>query len=176
MKVKEVNPEVFITCEDITKVNAQDLEFLKRKASSNERRRVRLCAHKDIQDQVHEMLIVHSRDAYVRPHKHINKSESLHVIEGRAYAVIFDEAGGISEVIQMGESGSGLTFYYRIAESVYHMLLITSDFFVFHEAVQGPFDKSKNIFASWSPEEGNSDAVNVFKRNLEKKLDVKEVR
>ena len=144
MKVNEFNPEVFFTSEDITKVNHQDLEFLKDKASKNERRRVRLCAHKNMQDKVHEMLIVHSIDAYIRPHKHIGKAESLHVIEGRADAIMFDENGNISEIIHMGNCNSGLIFYYRIARPVYHTLIITTDFFVFHEAVEGPFDKQKN--------------------------------
>ena len=166
MKVTEFNPEVFFTSEDITKITNQDLEFLKKKASSNERKRMRLCAHKNVQDKVHEMLIVHTKDAYVRPHKHIGRAESLHVIEGKAEAIIFDEKGIISEVIHMGDYNSGLTFYYRIANAVYHTLIITTDFFVFHEAVEGPFDNAKNIFAPWSPEEGDYRNIDKFKQSL----------
>jgi len=174
MKITEFNPEVFFSREDITKVSNQDLEFLKKKASNNERRRVRLCTHKNLQDKVHEMLIIHGKDAYVRPHKHIDKSESLHVIEGKAYAIIFEESGKLSEIIPMGDCNSGLTFYYRIREPVYHSLIITSDFFVFHEAVEGPFDRSKTIFAPWSPGDDNHEKVKAFINSLKSCLEIKE--
>lgn len=170
MKIIEFNPEVLLTNDDVAKVTAKDLEFLKTKSLNNERKRIRLCVHRNLKDQVHEMIIVHGKDAYVRPHKHLGRSESLHVIEGEAYAFLFDEDGKVSDIIHMGDKNSGRTFYYRISKAVYHSLIAVSDFFIFHEAVEGPFDKSKTIFAPWSPEDSELDKIKEFTKTLSNKL------
>lgn len=166
MRVREVSEEVLYGDEAVVKVNRADMESLKEQALLNSRKRIRLCAHKDVDDKVHEMLIVHTRDTYVRPHKHLTKSESFHVIEGSVGVVIFDEAGGIVEVIQMGDYSSGRRFYYRLSEPCYHTLLISSDFLVFHETANGPFKKSDTIFPSWAPEENDAAGQRRFMGRL----------
>ena len=93
MKYNRISNEVLYTDESITKIDQVDIESLKALAAKNSRKRIRLCAHPDMQDNLHEMIIVHARDAYVRPHKHIGKSESFHVIEGLLLVVVFDDEG-----------------------------------------------------------------------------------
>ena len=127
-----------------------------------------LCAHKDINALVHEMLIIHARDAYVRPHKHIGKSESFHVVEGEADIIIFNQQGDIKEVVSMGDYSSGKNFYYRITDALYHTVMITSEILVFHESTNGPFVRSDTIFAPWSPEEDNHAMAKEFMNKLEK--------
>ena len=166
MRVRKFNEEVLYGDEAVVKVSRADMESLKERAQLNPRKRVRLCAHKDIDDKVHEMLIVHTKDTYVRPHKHLTKSESFHVIEGSVNVVIFDEVGGIAEVIQMGDYSSGRRFYYRLSEACYHTLLISSDFLVFHETANGPFRRSDTIFASWAPDENDTAAQKQFMERL----------
>jgi cupin fold WbuC family metalloprotein len=100
------------------------------------------------------MLIVHGRDCYVRPHKHLAKSEAFHVIQGVVDIVLLDEAGKVVEVIKMGDYASGRKFYYRLADPLYHTLLIRSDWLIFHEITNGPFKREDTIFAPWAPEEG----------------------
>lgn len=166
MRIKQFNEEVFFADEGIVKVGRRDIEFLKEKARYNERKRIRLCAHKDVDDKLHEMLIVHTKDTYVRPHKHLNKSESFHVIEGSVDVIVFDEDGSIIEVIRMGDYLSGRRFYYRMSDPYYHTLLIRSDFLVFHETTNGPFKKSDTILAPWAPDETDSAAVKEFMEHL----------
>lgn len=153
MRTRPFNPEVFYTDEPVTKVNRDDIAYLKQLADQNARRRSRLCAHPDASDRLHEMLIVHPRDAYVRPHKHVGKSESFHLIEGLVDVVIFDDAGKVAELIRMGDYASGRQFYYRLAVPAYHTLLIRSEILVFHETTNGPFQPSDTVFAPWAPEE-----------------------
>ena len=116
------------------------------------------------------MLIVHTRNTYVRPHKHLNKSESFHLIEGSVDVVIFDEAGGVAEVIRMGDFASGRRFYYRIEQPAYHTLLITSDVLVFHETTNGPFRREETIFAPWAPEEQDQIARTGFLARLQEEM------
>ena len=49
-------------------------------AKRTNRKRIRICAHPSSKNAVHDMLIVHFRDTYVRPHKHLNKDETFHLI------------------------------------------------------------------------------------------------
>ncbi len=51
----------------------------------------------------------------------------------------------------MGDQRSGKIFYNRLDKQSYHMLIIKSDFLIFHEITSGPFDKNKTIFPKWAP-------------------------
>jgi len=166
MLTKEFNKEVLYTAEDLTKVSKADIQALKQKALGNERKRIRLCSHKDVNDSLHEMLIVHMRDAYVRPHKHINKCESVHIIEGSLDIVIFDEDGKVTEVTPLGDYASGRNFYHRMETALYHTFLFHSDFVVFHEITKGPFNRSDTIFSPWSPPESDPKAWEAYIEDL----------
>lgn len=154
IRVTEVNEEVLVTLDSIAKVTKDDIQWLKAKAAANVRERVRLCAHRNVEDAVHEMLIVHTKGTYIRPHKHPNKSESFHIIEGDLDIVVFDDAGDLLDVIEMGEYSSGSRFYWRLSESHFHTVIPRSDFVVFHETTSGPFERAtSNVAAPWSPGE-----------------------
>jgi cupin fold WbuC family metalloprotein len=171
MKVREFNKEVFYPVGDIVKISNRDMAFLRERALGNRRKRARLCAHGRIEDKLHEMFIIHAKDAYIRPHKHLGKSESVHIIEGSADVVVFDEAGGISENIALGEYSSGHQFYYRMPDNYYHTLLIRSEWLIFHEITSGPFNRSDTVFAAWAPEESAGDAaINAFLQRTARSL------
>jgi len=170
VKTKEFNKEVLYSVDTIVKVKDADIKRLKDQSGSNERKRIRLCAHRDVIDPVHEMLIIHTRDTYVRPHKHLNKTESYHIIEGTADIVIYDEMGVITDIINMGVYGTGMIFFYRINDPLYHTLRITSDYFVFHETTNGPFDKADTIWAPWAPQDNDHGLVDKFMKDLTWKI------
>ena len=161
-----LNPEVVYAEDQIVKVGSADIAGLKVLARANPRKRVRLCAHPGTEDALHEMLIVHQQDTYVRPHRHPGKSESFHIIEGVADVVIFTGEGEISEVIPMGTYGSDRVFFYRLGPSLFHTLMIRSSVLVFHEITNGPFRRADLVFAPWAPAEGNTAAATSFMRHL----------
>ena len=171
MRVKELNQEVLVADDKIGKVKRQDIEIMKKRAVNNQRRRIRLCAHSNVDDTLHEMLIVLAKSTYIRPHKHLGKSESLHAIEGIVDVVVFDENGNITEVIQIGDYPSGRSFYYRMSAPYYHTLLIRSDFLVFHETTNGPFKRSDTIFAPWAPDESDTTAGKAFMEELSRSVE-----
>src|SRR4051812_15824469 len=82
MAIIKFNDEVLYSDDLIVQVERPEIEQLKKAALLNPRRRIRLCAHRNVDSTLHEMLIVHTANTYVRPHKHLNKIESFHVIEG----------------------------------------------------------------------------------------------
>lgn len=154
----------------IVTVDASSIEMLVREAASNPRRRIRLCAHSGVEDAVHEMVIVHEQSCYVRPHKHIGKSESFHVITGEVDVVLFDDDGKVTDVFPMGPFASGRPFFYRIAEPLFHTLLIRSPYLVFHETTMGPFRRDQTSYAPWAPDGQQLEEVATFLEGLELEL------
>ncbi|OGS40849.1 MAG: hypothetical protein A3J82_09320 [Elusimicrobia bacterium RIFOXYA2_FULL_69_6] len=153
MRTRSVTSEVLYADEPVVRIRRDDLAPLIPAAAGNPPRRMRLCAHRSVSDALHEMFIVLAKDAYIRPHKHLQKSESFHVVEGRAEIVLFEEDGSLRQVIAMGDYSSGLCFYYRLADPCYHGLVVRSDAFVFHETTGGPLDPAQTVFAPWAPPE-----------------------
>lgn len=151
--LKEMSKEVYYVTDSIAKLSKKNIDFIKEKMINNNLQRIRICTHKEINDKIHEMFIVLRKTTYIRPHKHLNKSESFHLVEGKAKIIIFDDEGNIHDLIDVDNYGSGKKFYYRINNAYYHTVLVTSDFLVFHETVQGPFKKEDTVFAPWATEE-----------------------
>ena len=152
MENRKINDEVLYPKDKFVSLKAADLQFLKTEALKNPRQRIRLCAHANLDDKVHEMFIVHGADAYVRPHRHLNKTESLFLVEGEADAIFFNDAGDVVQRIAMGPMGSGKQFYYRLCEPLYHSLFIKSDAISFFEVTSGPFNPDDTQFPSWAPD------------------------
>jgi len=168
-KYRQQNAEVLYSKDSLTTADKSDIEHFKQLSSHNPRKRIRLCAHLDQDDLLHEMLIVHENNTYVRPHKHPGKSESTHIIEGLVDVVLFDDEGRIESVISMGDYATGKVFYYRMATPTFHTLIIRSEVLIFHETTNGPFDRSDTIFAPWAPEDADVDAVVSFMSDLDRR-------
>lgn len=160
--MKQINDEVFYADSKLVKICQKDIQALKEKAALAKRHRSRLCTHKDVEERLHEMLIIHHKNTYVRPHKHSGRSESFHIIEGTADIMIFDDQGAVSDIISMGDYRSGKIFYYRMPEGLYHSMVITSDVIVFHEITNGPFNKADTFFAPWAPDENDTQKAQDF--------------
>lgn len=154
MKYKKLNEEVLYTTEAVTRLGAADMAALAGMAAETSRHRVRLCTHESADSALHEMFIVHRRDAYVRPHMHRGRDESIHILAGDVDIVLFDQDGTVLELLEMSDYGSGRPFYCRIPKGTMHMLIIRSDVLVFCEATLGPFNRDDAVFASWAPKEG----------------------
>ena len=163
---RQESPEVYYSDARVVVAGQEDVAFVKAAAAATPRGRARLCTHGGAAAALHEMLIVHHRDVYVRPHAHVGKSESLLVIEGAAVAVLFYESGGIERAVEMASFGAGHCFYYRMPEGVFHTLLVRSEWLLFHEATIGPFDRATTVFPAWAPDGSDADATRVYLDSL----------
>ena len=152
-------------CFSIYKTDVQNLIQL---AKTTRRKRVRYCSHSSAKELVHEMFIVHPKGAYIRPHKHLKKTESMFVLDGEVDYVIFDDEGEVINVVPMGNFQSNKSFYQSTRTELFHSLIIHSDWLVFLEITQGPFEKDNVVFAEWSPEEIESIEVNKFTSKIKK--------
>lgn len=152
-KLKRVSDEVYIADDTIVRLGPGEMAFLKKQALSNERGRARICAHRTTDDPLHEMLLAISAASYIHPHKHSGKSESFLVLEGAVDVVVFEDSGEIAEIVELGDPSTGKSFYYRLADSVYHTLLIHGDLLILHEVTNGPFRRDEATFADFAPPE-----------------------
>jgi cupin fold WbuC family metalloprotein len=166
MQTRKENDEVLYAATDIVTVHRGDIGELKAGAEETARKRIRLCAHSTTQNRLHEMFIVLGKGSYIRPHRHAGKSESFHLVEGRLDIVIFDNAGNVVEIIDMGDYQSGRRFYFRIEQPVFHTVVVRSDFVIFHETTNGPFDRAATEYAPWAPEDSEIESGCLFIENV----------
>ena len=162
----KIGPEVYHSKETFFSLNKEDITKLINLAKKTPRNRIRYCSHSSDQDALHEMFIVHPKGAYVRPHKHINKIESMLVIDGEVDYIMFDDNGKIDNVVKMGDFETKKPFYQTIRKEKFHTLIIKSEWLVFLEITQGPFNKEDIIFAEWSPSENDSEKVKKFMKKI----------
>jgi cupin fold WbuC family metalloprotein len=163
-KFREQNAEVLYALDPIPVIDAKLIAELKERAFKAPRKRCRLCGHDDPDSPLHDMLIVLHQDGYVPPHRHHGKSESFHLIEGRAWLVAFDENGNLTLAKLMQPASEGGPFFYRMPPSIYHSLILETPWLVFHEATTGPFDITKTEMPTWAP---SADNVAEGRRYLE---------
>lgn len=159
MNLEKINDEVFVARDAIVRLDASAVDFVKRQALANTRKRARICAHRSTDDTLHEMLIAISDQSYIHPHRHVGKVESFHVVEGTVDVVIFDDTGAVAEVIELGDRDSGRSFYYRLAESRFHTLLLGTPWLVVHEVTNGPFRREETLLAPFAPDESDRSAI-----------------
>lgn len=148
-------PDVFKHTDAIIEIGPDWLARLKRAAQESPLRRARVCLHIDPEDAIQEMIIALCEDTLFRPHRHHDKTESFHIVEGELDLIVFDDGGRPLRIIQMGPIASGKTFCYRLNAPLYHALLPRTPFVIFHETTAGPF-RNDAEFAPWAPEQASA--------------------
>jgi cupin fold WbuC family metalloprotein len=166
VNLERINDEVFVAQDAIVRLGDEEIAFLKQQARANPRQRARICAHRSNDDALHEMLIAIAAASYIHPHRHLGKSESFHIVEGEVDVVVFDAAGEIAEVLELGPAGSGRRFFYRLDQSAFHTLLIRSEFLLVHEVTNGPFARNRTVLAPFAPPEGEAEKARVYMAGL----------
>lgn len=170
-KVRRESAEVLYCEDELVLVDAGDLAELERLARSAPRGRARICAHRSPSDPLHEMVIAVDRKSYIRPHRHLARTESFHVIAGAATVLLFGDDGSPRARLPLGDPGSGRAFYFRLDRPLFHALLVESAAFLFHEIALGPFDPAGSQPAPWSPEDRDPEAGRAFLADALRRLE-----
>ena len=162
---------MFYSRDPIISLTRKSLIALRQLAAENPLGRSRICTHLSTNDVVHEMLIVVMRESYIRPHKHLSKSESFHMIEGEMDILIFSDDGLLENVISMSSYNDSAKFYYRLCIPKFHTLVLKSECALFHETTSGPFNPKDSVGAPWSPPETGMPAdIQLFRSELDAKV------
>jgi cupin fold WbuC family metalloprotein len=160
--VRSLGPHAFESCLPFASLDRSAMQEVAADAVDAAKLRSRVCCHRGLSDSPQEMIICLEPRTYIRPHRHFGRAESGLGLRGAADAVFFNEDGAIQEVWPMGTYESGLRFFYRIQEPVFHCLLVRGEPFVFHEVSTGPFSRESTEFAPWSPPEEDAAAVGRY--------------
>ena len=148
-KFEILSPEVCKAREGVVTISRSDINSLKDRAKTSKLKRSRICVHTNSDNLVHEMIIAMAKETRITPHKHIDKEESFHILEGELTIVLFDENGLITERIDLGEYQSGQKFFYRLPKNLFHTVIVHSDIAVIHEVTNGPFVEGEAEFANF---------------------------
>ena len=154
----------------VVSLRRADLDFLKSEVYKTTRKRIRLCTHMNDDAKLHEMFVVYTDMTYVRPNLHIGKDESLHILEGEADFIFFDETGRVIEVVPLGEQASKKNFFVRVPQRMFHTIIMRSSHLVIHEATPGPFNRQDTVWAPWAPVDSDKVAVSQFQHALENQI------
>lgn len=154
--------ETLISKASNLEIDLRALQRLSQIAKNTKRARLRLCAHQNDEDPIHEMFIVHPKRAYVPPHKHLNKSESILILSGNCDYFIFSDQGEVKEKLSLGCVASGDSFFFRLQEPLFHTLLIHSPELIFLEITKGPFLRHDTVLADWAPDQTQSSEIESF--------------
>ena len=158
---------VFFVETDIALIEKHHYAMLKRLAMESPLRRARICLHADREDPLHEMVIAFCQDSYVAPHRHHNKSESFHLIEGQVMIVTFNEAGEPTYRVTLGDPSSGKPSIYRLNCKLWHTVIPLTEFVILHETTNGPFVRHQTDYATWGPKDGDLPAIEAFRQRAQ---------
>lgn len=129
------------------------------------RRMARICMHQDPNDGFHQMIIVQHYGNYYPPHRHPEKGEALHVIEGRVAFVTFNDDGSVLRSTILDPEDALIA---RCGIAQWHAVVPLSSRAVYHESKPGPYlGPGDSIFADWAPQSETPKAEIYLKRLLQ---------
>jgi len=159
-------PNVFYVEQAQHVCGPDDIDFLKDAAFSSPDRRSRLCLHSDRTAVHQQMLIAVHKTSYIRPHYHVGKDETYHFVEGTGLIVTFAESGTPKDFFKVGPAEDQRAFSFRVAQETTHSFHIESDWLIFWEVTQGPFDMDKTHYPSWSPNADDLDGIASLNKTI----------
>ena len=128
---------------------------LKEMATHYGDKNVRLCLHANSESLFHTMVILERSGKYYRPHKHLDKGECFHIIEGKMLILSFSDEGSVIDRCLLEPERA---FMYRVAENMYHVAIPLTNIVIYHESKLGPFLKENDsVFPLWAPDGSNED-------------------
>jgi len=139
------------------------LDELAAQAAASPRRRAHHNIHAGNADLVQRFLVTVSRDSYIRPHRHLARSELALVVRGGFDVLTFDDEGAVTERYAVGEGTSTIGF--ETPQGTWHTLIARADGSTFLEVKEGPYDPATaSQFAPWAPPEGDAAAPAFLER------------
>jgi cupin fold WbuC family metalloprotein len=136
-------------------INNQIILQLIEESKKNNSCDIRLSLHKDPSDKHHNMIILQHKGNYYRPHKHLAKPETYHLIKGKMAVFIFNDTGVIIDSVILDPQEN---FIYRIGANNWHVSIPLTEHVIFNESKPGPFIRQgDSIFAEWAHDGNNNE-------------------
>lgn len=161
----EARTLAFFAVEPCTGYDRSLLGLQKALAETSGRANVRLSLHGSPEDDFHDMLILEwPGSRYYRPHRHPSKGETIHLIEGRAAALVLDDEGEVARAFVLDSADRPLA---RIAAGHWHLVLPLSAPVVYHESKKGPFVREVDAeHPLWAPDGRDAQEARFYMERL----------
>ena len=109
MKFTKENNEVLYLKKDVTSFNNKNLKLLSDLSKKNKDEKIRICFHLNTNERIHQMLILHKKNYYIRPHKVVDKTETGLILKGECDLILFKSNGSINKVVHLGSINNNIT-------------------------------------------------------------------
>ena len=159
---RKISDGVYQADGSYVKLEEEHLKLLVEDAKTNKQGRARINFHPSPESQVHEMIIALDQKTRVNVHRHINKSESFHVIIGCLVVVLFDRESNITEEIILASKSPN--YFYRLNEDIDHLVIPISSYVVMHETTSGPFRKGDSRTPEWAKSQEGLDKIESLRK------------
>jgi cupin fold WbuC family metalloprotein len=139
-------------------IDARLIAELKQISTQRDNSNVRICLHESPEAEHHDMVALERKGRYYRPHKHFNKGDTSHMLEGRLRVFSFDTEGEVIDAVAIGPGE-----IYRTATNMYHAILPLTDYVIHHESKPGPFEgENDSIYPDWAPDGSDQAEVDAY--------------
>lgn len=147
-------------------IDTTQIRNLSAQAASSPRLRSNFNLHPELSDPVQRFLNAIEPGSYVRPHRHVEpvpKWELFVVLSGAVALLIFDDAGRVTERVELDAQGENVAV--EIAPGEWHSVVALKPGSVLLEFKQGPYaPASAKDFATWAPAEGEPGVAGMLER------------
>jgi cupin fold WbuC family metalloprotein len=163
MELKKLSAEAYQSNETIPFFSFdQHLPFLIEARKDSTRGRTRILMHPNSASKLHEMYVLYGKQTFIRANMHIDKDESVYVLEGIVDVVLFENAGNISEVVRLEANSASVGSFIILPANQYHTVIIRSEIALLFESTPGPFNPAVTVYADWSPLEDDLNSQRLF--------------
>ncbi len=143
----------------ITVIDGALLKEVCAEAEASPRRRKNRNFHPADDHPAHRLLNAMQPDSYIAPHRHLDqhKDETLVVLRGLLALMVFDDAGGVVQIVKVGAGGTAIGV--DIPHGTWHTAVALAPDTVFLEAKAGPYlPFTEAERAPWAPVENSVQA------------------
>jgi cupin fold WbuC family metalloprotein len=131
---------------NLKKLTATDLTALGQQAAQSPRRRANSNLHTDLGDPIQRLAIAMEPDTLILPHRHPHTWEVLTALRGRFTVLTFNDAGTVTERVELGEDTSVV----EIPAGGWHAVLSRDAGAVIFEVKHGPYQPiAEADIAAW---------------------------
>ena len=135
-----------------------------KKIAFKTKKNIRISLHRSPNEEFHNIIIFHWNSTYYKPHKHLYKEETCHMIEGSQRVITLDSH---AKIIADHKLNSKNNLIFKIKKNTIHTAVILSKYVIFHESKPGPYLGDKDsIFPKWAPKEDDHKGIKKFFKNL----------
>lgn len=128
----------------LTSVGLPQITKLQNQISDSQETQGRICCHPQDSSIVQEMFLFFNRGTTFPIMRHLDKSESLIILNGSLEYRIYSKLGEMIDTVSMSSfqtrtPSNSLPFYIWINRNTYHSPLVTSEILLAKETTSGPF-------------------------------------